>query len=137
MYEYICIYMYMHRTWEWTPPPFHLLEISNFYNTPHPFTGIMLDSVGFNGYIIIWQDISRVCIAVHVIELQYGSCFNFQDFDLIWLFLFSMLLHTCNTDFFLLIYLIWWNADYMLDIDNSLSIFRSSLNILIFCYKIL
>lgn len=28
------------------PPPFHLLEISNFYNIPHPFTGIMLDSVG-------------------------------------------------------------------------------------------
>lgn len=29
----------------------HLLEISNFYNIPHPFTGIMLDSVGFNGYM--------------------------------------------------------------------------------------
>lgn len=28
------------------PPPLHLLEISNFYNIPHPFTGIMLDSVG-------------------------------------------------------------------------------------------
>lgn len=27
------------------------LEISNFYNIPHPFTGIMLDSVGFNGYM--------------------------------------------------------------------------------------
>lgn len=41
------LHLYVHaQNLKVDPPPFHLLEISNFYNIPHPFTGIMLDSVG-------------------------------------------------------------------------------------------
>lgn len=43
---YLHLYVHAQNLRVDPPPPFHLLEISNFYNTPHPFTGIMLDSVG-------------------------------------------------------------------------------------------
>lgn len=40
------LHLYVHAQNLRVDPSPHLLEISNFYNIPHPFTGIMLDSVG-------------------------------------------------------------------------------------------